>query len=389
MGIQFDSNGLVIQNLSEILDERENTCRPILGNDFVISGESAVANLQAVDANREEDIQELLLFIANQLDPDQAEGIWLDYICALNNISRYTATKSTIPLTITGVAGTTKNAGEITIVDETTDEYYVNTSAFVIGSGGTVDITAQATSYGAITALSTSNFSLKTPSAGITSIAYNTNGTATIGRNTETDDELRARREDAISLTASSILSSIKASVSLVEGVTYINAYENDTMLTADTLPAKSFEIVVEGGDADEIAQAIYQRKPAGIQAYGTTTKTITDEDDNTFTIGFTRPTKVAIDLLITFVSDSVQTDEWKANLKEELLSAFNSLYSVGDSVYAYNLYYILNNHSEIKNVTSAKVKVHGSEDDPADSVAIGKRELATLSTANITLTQS
>ena len=253
MGIQFDSNGLVIQNLSEILDERENTCRPILGNDFVISGESAVANLQAVDANREEDIQELLLFIANQLDPDQAEGIWLDYICALNNISRYTATKSTIPLTITGVAGTTKNAGEITIVDETTDEYYVNTSAFVIGSGGTVDITAQATSYGAITALSTSNFSLKTPSAGITSIAYNTNGTATIGRNTETDDELRARREDAISLTASSILSSIKASVSLVEGVTYINAYENDTMLTADTLPAKSFEIVVEGGDADEI----------------------------------------------------------------------------------------------------------------------------------------
>ena len=65
MGIQFDSNGLVIQNLSEILDERENTCRPILGNDFVISGESAVANLQAVDADREEDIQELFDLIEN------------------------------------------------------------------------------------------------------------------------------------------------------------------------------------------------------------------------------------------------------------------------------------------------------------------------------------
>lgn len=389
MGIQFDSNGITIQNLSEILDERENTLRPTIGNDFVISGESAIANLQAVDADREVDIQELLLYVANQLDPDQAEGIWLDYICALNNISRYGATKSTIPLTITGTPGTTKNTGEITIVDETTDEYYINTSAFVIGSGGTVDITAQATSYGAITALSTSTFSLKTPSAGISSVAYNVSGTATVGRNAETDEELRARREDAISLTASSILSSIKASVSLVNGVTYINAYENDTMLTADTLPAKSFEIVVEGGDGDEIANAIFQRKPAGIQAYGTTTKSITDEDGNTYTIGFTRPTKVPIDLSITFVSDTVQTDEWKANLKSELLSAFNSLYSVGDSVYAYNLYYILNNHAEIKNVTSAKVKVHGSEDALADSVAIGKRELATLDVANITLTQS
>ena len=85
MGIQFDSNGITIQNLSEILDERENTLRPTIGNDFVISGESTIANLQAVDADREVDIQELLLYVANQLDPDQAEGIWLDYICALNN----------------------------------------------------------------------------------------------------------------------------------------------------------------------------------------------------------------------------------------------------------------------------------------------------------------
>ena len=69
-------------------------------------------------------------------------------------------------------------------------------------------------------------------------------------------------------------------------------------------------------------------------------------------------------------------------------IKAFNSLYTVGDSVYAYNLYYVLNNHSEIKNVTNFKVKKH-SESSYADSVAIGKRELALLAEDNITINQS
>ena len=110
--IQYDQNGLIIQSLLDILSERENSCQKIFGDDFYISGESVVANLQSADADREFSIQELLLYIANQLDPDQAEGIWLDYICALNNITRYKATKSTIPITVIGTAGTAKNTGE-------------------------------------------------------------------------------------------------------------------------------------------------------------------------------------------------------------------------------------------------------------------------------------
>lgn len=388
MTIEYDEKGIVIQNLSEILTERENTCREFLGNDFVTSGESVVANLQSVDADRELDLQELLLFVANQLDPDQAQGIWLDYICALNNITRYGATKSTIPITVTGTANTTKNVGEVTIVDETTDEYYINKDVFVIGLDGTVDVDFEATSYGAITALPTSDFSLKTPSLGVSSVAYNNDGTAIVGRNTETDEELRSRRKDAVTYTASSILSSIKSSVYQLSDITYLNAYENDTMNTVDTLPAKSFEIVVEGGDENEIAQAILEKKPAGIQAYGTTVKTIYDEDGNAFSIGFTRPTKVPVDFTITFNALTQQTEEWKDDLKAEILTAFNKIYNVGDDVYSYNLYYILNNHSEITNVTNFQVK-KSSDATWGSGVEIGKRELATLSIDDITITQS
>lgn len=390
MSIQYDENGLVIQTLLEILNERENVCKATFGDDFYMTGESAVANLQSADADRELDIQELLLYLASQLDPNQAEGIWLDYICALNNIQRYKATKSTIPITVNGTPGTAKNIGEVMIVDEASDEYYVNNQAFVIGQDGTAKVQFIATSWGEITALSTSSFSLKTPSSGITSVAYDTSGSAVVGRETESDEDLRARRNEAVTYTASSILSSIKATVQQLPGIKYINAYENDTMQTVDTLPAKSFEVVVEGGDDDEIAKAILQKKPAGIQSYGSLTKTVEDADGNQFNIGFTRPTKIPVDFKITFVSSVEQTSEWKQNLKNELVSAFDDLYNVGESVYTYNLYYILNNHPEITNVTSFQVKKHsGAESTYNDSVAIGKRELATLVEDNITITQS
>lgn len=389
MTIQYDENGLVIQNLSEILDERENTCRTFLGDDFTTSGESVVANLQASDADRELALQEGLLFLANQLDPDQAEGIWLDFICNLNNIERFKATKTVIPITITGTVGTSKNTGEITIIDTTTNEYFTNQNPFSIGSEGTVNANFIATSWGEITALPSSTFELKTPSIGIASVAYNSSGTATIGRNVETDEELRARRLESITYTATSILSSIRSAVSTVEGVTYLNAYENDTMSEVDTLPAKSFEIVVEGGDDDIIAQNILSKKPAGIQAYGTTTKQIEDDDGNIFTIGFTRPEKVAIDYTLTFTSPETQTDEWKTNLKNELVEAFSKLYNVGDDVYAFNLYYILNQNPEITNVTEFKIRKHSEAGAYTDSIEIGKRELATLSADDITITQS
>jgi hypothetical protein len=68
--------------------------------------------------------------------------------------------------------------------------------------------------------------------------------------------------------------------------------------------PGKSFEIVVLGGDDADIAEAIWESKPAGIQSYGTTTETVTDDEGNEWTISFTRPTQVPIYVAITLVTD-------------------------------------------------------------------------------------
>lgn len=388
MTIQYDENGIIIQNLSEILEERETNDRTFLGDDFVISGESVVANIESADADREFAIQELLLYIAMQLDPDQAEGMWLDYICALNNITRIQATKTLIPITVIGTPGTSKDSGSITIVDESNDEYLTNQEAFILDENGVANVQFQATSFGPLIFLSTSNYSIKTPSIGITEVVYNIDGSQIVGRNTESDPELRERRKEAVAITATSILSSIKANVQQVNGVIQAQSYENDSLLTVDGIPAKSFEIVVRGGENADIAQAIYVKKPAGIKAYGTTTVDVTDEDGNVCNIGFTRPTEVPIDMKITIQASGAQTQTQLDEIKEALISKFSSTYNIGDDVYVYNLYCVLNSYPDIQNVTLFQVKK--SEDDEWDSsVAIAKRELATLSAEDITITQT
>lgn len=389
LGITYDTTGITIQTLSEILDEREANLQTFLGTDFTISGDNAIANLQLADADREFDLQELLLYFAMQLDPDQAEGIWLDFICALNNIKRYSPEKTLIPLTITGTPNVSKNAGTIIVVDEDTDEYFTNVDAFIVGSGGTVNVSFQATSFGDISASSGHTYSLKTASSGISSVAWNTSGTYSIGRYAETDTELRSRREYTIELSATSTLASIKANVSEVEGVSYLNVYENDTSSTVDTIPSKAFEVVVLGGANTDIATAILEKKPVGIQAYGTTTETITDENDNSFNIGFTRPTETPVKLRITAKVSSLQSEAWETDIKQKLVEKFEEIYSVGDDIYTYNLYCVLNDIPEILNVSVFDVEKEIDSNNWAASLVIGNREVATISTANITITQN
>lgn len=389
MGITYDTTGITIQTLSEILDEREVNLQTFLGTDFAISGDNVIANLQLADADREFELQELLLYIAMQLDPDQAEGIWLDFICDLNNIKRYAPEKTLIPLTVNGTPNVSKNAGTIIVVDEDTDEYFTNLEPFTVGIDGTVDVSFQATSFGDISADSGHTYSLKTASSGISSVDWDIAGTYSLGRYAETDIELRARRKYILESSASSTLASIFTNVSQVNGVEYLNIYENDTMSTVDTIPAKSFEVVVLGGDDTEVATAILEKKGAGIQAYGTSTETILDENGNSFVVGFTRPTEIPVEFRITATVSSLQLEEWETNIKQRLVEKFEDIYSIGDDVYTYNLYCILNDIPEIVNVSVFDVEKEVDSSNWATSLVIGKREVATISTANITITQN
>lgn len=76
------------------------------------------------------------------------------------------------------------------------------------------------------------------------------------------------------------------------------------SIIVAFGRPGKSFEIVVNGGDDTEIANAILGAKPAGIQSYGSTSVLVFDDFGNPYTIAFSRPTQVPIYVSIVLTTD-------------------------------------------------------------------------------------
>ena len=69
-----------------------------------------------------------------------------------------------------------------------------------------------------------------------------------------------------------------------------------------DGLPPNSYGPVVVGGFDIEIANAIFNTGPGGIESFGTTVVTINDAEGWPWEIGFTRPQPIYIWLKISYV---------------------------------------------------------------------------------------
>lgn len=117
------------------------------------------------------------------------------------------------------------------------------------------------------------------------------------GNNEETDEEFRKSYADKIFNRSSMMLESIRSAIlNNVQGVTSVAPYENDSNTTdAYGRPPHSIEIVVEGGDATQIAQQILEHKAGGISTYGDEEVTLTGNSDEDIVIRFNRPIKVYV----------------------------------------------------------------------------------------------
>lgn len=126
---------------------------------------------------------------------------------------------------------------------------------------------------------------------------------ASVGTDVETDTALRLRRRQSVSIAGAGTVDAITANVLDVTGVTDAFIVENRTFsVDVDGRPAKSFEVVVTGGDDEEIAQTIWDRKPAGIETVGDiAVATVTDSQGASRTINFSRPEDIWIHLEIDY----------------------------------------------------------------------------------------
>lgn len=231
-------------------------------------------------------------------------------------------------------AGTKKNA--FTTSDTLlTGATPVELTVTVLDEGGAyIDIACTAENTGAIQAPAGSLTVIETAVSGWDSVDNLED--ASLGRAVETDAAYRLRRTTSLQQAESGTVEAIKNKlIQDVSGVTKAIVIENDGVVPdGDGRPAKSFECIVQGGAEQAIAEAIFEVKAAGIQAYGSISKTVVDSEGNNHTIAFSRPSEIDIYIVLTVTKISGATMS-ETDVKNALLVYGNAL-DIGDDVITY-----------------------------------------------------
>lgn len=208
------------------------------------------------------------------------------------------------------------------------------------------------------------------------------------GRFRETDEELRIRFRNSKELNARGTIDAIFANLNSLIDVDSVNVYENVTNATdSNGLPPKSFSVVILGGNSQEIADTIWQVKPAGIETFGNTTVSVSDTQGISHDILFSRPTE--IDIYIDITISSAEGALIPSNAEEQIINAletyFEDTYSVGDDVIYSRLYTPINSVSGFQ-VDSLTV---GTSASPVgtSNIVIAFDEIANFVRSNVNVT--
>lgn len=281
----LDVSGLQIKTLDEIVEDLKIQYRLIYGNDIVLDSNTPDGQLINVFAQQILDNLELQQQVYTSFDPDQAIGRTLDMRAALNGLRRqagsYTLQEVQVTVdrarTLPGLdAAVNDPDGTGYTVSDNTGNQFILTNTYNAPGAGTYTLTFRSQKLGAV--LTTPN-TITTPVTllpGVLSV-NNPNPALSIGQNEEQDGAFKIRRRQSVAISSKGFADAIEANVRNVPGVTYARTYENNTAGTdADGTPPHATWTIVEGGDYDAIARAIYAKRSGGSPMRGAISRTVT-----------------------------------------------------------------------------------------------------------------
>lgn len=160
-----------------------------------------------------------------------------------------------------------------------------------------------------------------------------------IGRSEETDSELRNRAISFRSTAGKATVDSMVSALLQVDGVSSAAVNERFVSQGDSGLgqPAGSLQIVVAGGtDDDEIAQTIWDTKPAGVQIWALNDSTYNsgtarDYYDELKTIEFNRPTNILMVVTVTY--QVFDTGIYPENDQDAYDAIANAIVTFGNSL--------------------------------------------------------
>ena len=382
------STGFNRKRLNQLLDELNSEVKSIFGENFNVSPESPDGQINGVISESNANLWEIAEEAYNAFNPKAAAGTTLSNLVQLNGITRLAATRSHVELTLTGDSGTVIPEGSLISTSDTGDELSTDVSVTIDGTGNAI-VQATALEFGPITMLAGTITEIDSPVTGWGTVDNISD--AIEGTNEETDSDLRARRQRSVARDAQAIIDGIRAAIENIDNVTQAVVLENDTdAVDGNGLPAHSFQVVVSGGTNIDVADTIWLKKPAGIQAFGDITEQIIDSQGISHDISFSRPTAVTIYVEVTITTFAEYPVNGDDLIKQAIVDYANGdlvdnrSFGLADDVIYTRLYTPINSVAGHE-IDDLQISISSPASGTAN-IAIAVDEIADFQIANITV---
>lgn len=299
----IDAAGITVPTYGDVLTWVQEQYQGIYGADIDIDADTQDGQWLAILAQALHDANQTTEATYHAYSPTYAQGGGLSSVVKTNGIRRHVATTGTVLLKCVGIAGRDLSGGIVADdLNQQGVEWQLPPRGVIIPPSGEIQVTATCLIPGDNRAGIGTITRIVTPVPGWQSV---TNlAAATPGLAVESDAELRRRQTFSVANPSQTVVVGIQGAIATVPGVRRVLVYENPSSVAdANGIPPYSMAAVVEGGDADGIAEAIALRKTPGSPTYGTTTVLYYDQRGIPSTIHYFPLTVVPITVEITLTA--------------------------------------------------------------------------------------
>ena len=259
-------SGVIMADTSSIKSEIEAVFKYVFGENVDLTAETPLGRLVEMWTLTLAQFSRITAQNANQTNLNYSSGIYLDAVASLFRLKRKAATRTRIPVILTGVKDAVVPAGAA--MTSVGGVGFTLESDVTIGEDGKASGIAVADEPGAVT-VAVNELNRMDSSIvgwyGVNNPHYDPN--YSVGGLVESDADFR-NRIAASRHTGSGFISSIKHAVDSVDGVTDSVIVENDTGVVQEVdgieMSPHSVFVCVDGGDSQSVAEAIFAGKSAG-----------------------------------------------------------------------------------------------------------------------------
>jgi len=209
------------------------------------------------------------------------------------------------------------------------------------------------------------------------------------GRQQETDTELRESYINKSYKYATNMKESLYSTLVDLDGVKSVAVYENDSDSTVTSRPPHSFEVVIDGGERESIADVILAQKPAGIATYGSETVVVRTSYGDSVSIKFSRPTKKYIWVKATITYSGAIPSSYVDLVKSSVMETAEKFY-IGDDVLYQS--FINGIYDAITSTTHCTVEIGSTNSESGtptyaeQNVSIGDTEISNFALSRISV---